>query len=559
MTTPKPEGGSRRDALLAGAVLFLAAVAVAGAFVTAPHNGGDNAGYVSLAYSLVHDGSYRDLYDPAGLPHTKYPPLFPLLLAVLVAAGVKGWAGLKSVAALSTVAAVGFTYLLARRRLGGAWAAGVAVVLAFSSAVVYYSHWVLSDPTFLALTVAALWALEDGRTRLVAAGVALAGLAYFTRSAGLPLLAALGLWLVLERRWRTLAASAGALGVPALLWWLRARGVGGVAYVSEFWLADPYDPSRGTVGPTGLLARAVGNTASYLTAHIPGGVVGGSGTFAAGVGVLLAGVALLGWVGAVRRRPGPVELFLPLYAGLILLWPEVWSGDRFALPLYPLLFLFAAHALKEGPLPVRARVPAAVALLALLLLPAMRGWAGSARQASACNAAVRASGPWACYGPRMARFAEAAAWAGENLPAGSAVMSRKPRIFFVLSGVPSRTFPFVDDPDVQLAEADAVGARYVLLDPLDGLASRYVGGAIRARPGAFCHVQTLGRAEEGAVGQLLGFLPPSQRTEGADRLREGGVAIAGCPDDYVSPGAGPDLYPSSLNSTRIPLLSSVVP
>jgi hypothetical protein len=147
---------------------------------------------------------------------------------------------------------------------------------------------------------------------------------------------------------------------------------------------------------------------------------------------------------------------------------------------------------------------------------------------------------------------------GRALPEGAVVMTRKPRIFYVMSeGLPSRTFPFDPDPDAQLAEADAVGARYVLLDRWDGQAARFVGTAVRERPGAFCFVRGFGTgADPGA--QLLGILPPEQRS--AVRTNDaGGVVIALCPDAYA-PGdaAGGAAYLSS-TSNRIPLLSPRVP
>ena len=46
----------------------------------APHNGGDNAGYLSLAHSLATGAGYVETWDPALAPHTKYPPLYPALL-----------------------------------------------------------------------------------------------------------------------------------------------------------------------------------------------------------------------------------------------------------------------------------------------------------------------------------------------------------------------------------------------------------------------------------------------------------------------------------------------
>ena len=144
---------------LLGVVVTVSGIVVAMAFNPIPHTGGDNAGYIGLAHGLITTGSYTDVFDPEGLPHTKYPPVFPALLALLISLGARTWVALKMTAAVSTVAAVGFTYVWAERSLGALAAFAVALVLALSSGIVYYSHWILSDPFFLALTVAALFAL----------------------------------------------------------------------------------------------------------------------------------------------------------------------------------------------------------------------------------------------------------------------------------------------------------------------------------------------------------------------------------------------------------------
>ncbi len=169
-----------------------------------------------------------------------------------------------------------------------------------------------------------------------------------------------------------------------VLWLLRARGAGQGAYVSEFWLVDPYQPSLGRVGVGGLLGRVAANLVGYVGTHLPGGVVGGRGAAVAALGIALVALGLAGWVGALRRRIGPAELFLPLYAGLILLWPTVWSGDRFALPLYPALFLYAARVLREdaGRLGDTVPVIAGLAALAVVLLPEARAWGTAAQEAA---------------------------------------------------------------------------------------------------------------------------------------------------------------------------------
>jgi 4-amino-4-deoxy-L-arabinose transferase-like glycosyltransferase len=552
---------SLRWGLLALAVLA-SAVLVAGAFNPAPHSGGDNSIYVSLAYSLVSTGSYTEVFDPAGLPHTKYPPVFPLILAALIALGARTWIAMKSVAVVSTLLAVGFSYLWAERRVGS-WAAfAVALLYGASAAVIYYSHWTLSDPVFVAFTVAAFWAWEGGRAEgstrgpWIAAALMLAGLAYFTRSAGLPLVAALFVCLALERRWRALGVAAVALGVPAVLWWLRGRGAP-ASYAAEFWLVDPYQPTLGTIGLLDLFPRALANFEGYVTRHAPGGVIGPGTGGLAFLGIAMLVATLWGWVRTARERVGLPELFLPLYSGLILLWPIVWSGDRFALPLYPLVFLYGAVAvadiLRRAPRVIAA--PAIAVVLLALLMPAGGSWLRARAESRACARVVEVSGPFGCYGAGVAAFVEAARWSGDALPEGAGVMTRKPGHFYALSGVPSRTFPFDPSPDAQLAAADALGVRYVLIDEWDRLASQYVGTAVVRRPGAFCFVRAFG--EPGAGGaQLIGILSADLRSDRRPAENEQ-ARIALCPEGYGREALA--YSSSSTSSDAIPLLGALDP
>jgi hypothetical protein len=541
--------------ILALLLTLLSTGIVVGAFNPAPHTGGDNAGYLALAYSLLTTGNYTEVFDPAGLPHTKYPPVFPLLLAGLMAGGVRSWAGFKALAAVATVLTSLASYLWAERRIGPVWAFGVSVLVSLSSAVVYYSHWILSDPLFVAFTLASLWALEGsdaGASRWTVVGIVAAGLAYFTRSAGLPLLVAVGGWLLLRRRWKASGVAAVVLGVPLTLWLVRSRAAAG-DYMSEFWLVNPYDPAAGTVGVGGLMERLLANGEGYVGAHLPSGIVGGGGFAVTVLGVAVVALALTGWVRAARKSLGMTELFLPLYAGLILLWPEVWSGDRFALPLYPVLFMYAASTLRGLTRRMGPRVVSLAGACAFLVLalPALGSWVRVVQEAQACGARIRTAGSFSCYGPRVEAFVDAAGWAADNLPDGSAVLSRKPRLFFVLSGVPSRTFPFSGEPEVQLAGAKAVGASYVLLDEWDALAGRYVGAAVQARPEAFCVVRTFGAAGRTL---LLGITPDRQGGVGD---REGaGVLLNPCPASYGDRD-GTSRYSSA--STTIPMLAGLDP
>jgi len=126
----------------------------------------------------------------------------------------------------------------------------------------------------------------------------------------------------------------------------------------------------------------------------------------------------------------------------------------------------------------------------------------------------------------MAEFAAAADWSGRNLPEGSVVIARKPRFFFLLSGLRSRMFPLSRDPEEFFGEVGRDEAGFVLVDRLDGLAGYYVVPVIRARPGAFCPVNGFG-AGGGSGTELFGILPPPRKG------KDGGGRLVPCPPGTV--------------------------
>jgi hypothetical protein len=544
-------------------VVSLQLAFAAAAFNPAPHTGGDNAGYVALAYSLLERGAYLEVHDPTEPQATKYPPAYPALLAAAIAVGAKTWVSLKLLSMAFIALALLAAFLWVEGRRGAGFAILLALILSLSDAFLWHTQWILSDPLFLALTLCCVWACDraDREERggpWLAVGVAAAILAFFTRSAGLPLILALAGWLALRRRWRALATLALVFGGPATIWWLRTRGVVGGDYVAEFWMVDPYQPDLGTVGPWELAGRVRANVGAYVGRWIPGGLVGLKGRLVTVVGVALTGFAALGWARRIRHRPGVAELFTPLYLGLILLWPVIWAGDRFALPLYPILLFYAGEFLLSSlqqvrPLARRAVVSASVLAL---LVPATVTWVWAASDAAVCRELIREEGPFACYDEAVQEYVKAAEWAREHLEPGSIVYTRKPRLFYVLSGVQARVYPLTQDPVEFLDAALAGGTTHVVMDYLDRLGSYYLAPVIQGRSGAFCSLVGFGDPSVSRT-EIFGVLPPSvwEEASGPGGM-EGTFVVSlrlcrGAPPD----GTGPSDPPYS--TATIPLLESL--
>ncbi len=476
----------------------------------APHTGGDNAGYLTLARSILERGTYQDLYIPSEPKHTQYPPVFPLILAAVSLIGIKSWLQLKYLIVGFSALAVAFSYLWIRRRGRPELAFGVALLLAISPGVLDLTHWVLSDVPFWALTMVAMWAwdrLRPGDYKTLAIAVVVTTLAYLTRSAGLPLVVAVVAWLTWKRRWQQLAIFAVVLAPFAFWWWWRARTQGGVDYVGQFWFVNPYDPSQGRIGFGELLARMKDNAWKYISWHLPVLLFGVQRYLP--LSIVVVALGMYGWIMRMRR-PRISELFLPLYIGLLLIWPAVWSGERFLLPALPFILFYAGDAfvrLLRATAPSTARlVPAAVAgVLVLMGLPQL---SQAAQLSSECMALYRAGDRYACWAQPWKDYAAIAELVPRALPDKSAILSRKPRTFYVISGVPGEVFPLNPTPDSFFKAVRETGARYVLFDGIDALAQAYVAPVLMSRSNSFCIMFGLGQDRATLFGIRPAMTPP---------------------------------------------------
>jgi 4-amino-4-deoxy-L-arabinose transferase-like glycosyltransferase len=551
-------------AALALALLHLALVLLS--LNPSPHNGGDNASYLALATSLREHGTYQELWDPAARPHTQYPPGWPMILAAALAAGIKPWVGFKVLSALFSALAVGLAYLWARRLSTAGTALAMGALLAVGPGVVDDGRWELSDAPFWAFTMLALWAFarlqrdgsvdagapapvdvpavtaDEPRWKSLLGPVALAGvatlLAYATRSAGLPLVVAAVGWLAWRRRWAQLGVFAAVVAPFAVYWWARGRAAGGPSYAGYLWYVDPYRPVLGTLSLGGMVGRLAGNGVEYTVEWLPYLLTGvRRGLPAAALGTAVVLLALAGW-GMRVRRAGVPELWLPLYIGLVLIWPEEWAAERFLLPALPMILLCAAEPVRR--LNVKAGRAtlvgaAAVGVIALAALPPLGKQIGHAVK---CRAAYGPSNLFPCLAEPWADLLEIGRSLRGELPDGSTVLSRKATLFWAYSGYPSRTYPFTDNPDTLLAAARDARSRYILLDYMDQVSVMYLAPVLMQRPQAFCVMRAIGPGR----ATLMAIQPGAERMPNV-RARPGNetadVPFPHCGPEFWAPGKAP--------------------
>ena len=357
-----------------GVLVVLAAttVFVAAMLVRIPKQVGyyqDDGIYLVTAKALADGQGYRHTELPGEPYQTKYPILYPLLLAgiwrlcptfpdnvsVVQIANSVLW-GLGSWVA----------YRLMRRTWGLPWwlPAGGVLIAFLNFGTLSVLETALSESLYFPLTMLALATVARGSSgsaagaplrretaRGILAGL-LAGATYLARGIGLTVWAAMLVHLALGRRWKALLATllVGALVMGGWRAWCgRARQVnsqGPAAEALEYDLMDygawmPRSPGT-------LLWVAYQNTPAmslaflsilaplppqWLTAAPGGGLAGGTPAY---MGMaLVAALVLVGLASVWQRAKPALHLYLLFYVGVVLTWP--FSPWRFVMPILPIL------------------------------------------------------------------------------------------------------------------------------------------------------------------------------------------------------------------------------
>ena len=368
-------------------VLYL--VVIYGICYVAPGYGlyHDDGIYLVTAKSLAEGTGYNIVSLPSAIPQTKYPPVFPVLLA-----GVwkifphfpQNTFALKLVPLLSMLGWLWLAYILLRRISGSPTVSRWIILLtAASPAVVCFSVTMLSEMTFACLLGAALLVLtrlheeETSRTGTVLFASVLTAATILTRMVGLPLVFAGALALLLRRKTRqalTYLLTTGALLLPWLAWARHAHPppnsleayYSGVNYESWNLFANFTWHQRMTVVVDNLILM-LASPGFLMTGIRP---LGWGAVLWLLLVLSLAFFTVYGLFLCLSQGVTPLNLFVVSYAALILLW--VFPPLRFMIPLLPFLLFFCYLAIRHffGTVvgsPSGARVVAQCCAIALAL------------------------------------------------------------------------------------------------------------------------------------------------------------------------------------------------
>lgn len=461
---------------------------------------GDNVNYYLLGSSLAAGNGYKNMYSPDNNPNGHFPPGYPAIVATVLTFmspsidTVKRANGILLLVGLVFIALASFRFT---KNVHLSFATIMLVI--FNPSLMRYAVIMMSEIPFVVFSIITLWMVSKMnldlpwfRNKWFYASLISLGISYYIRTAGIALLAGIALYLIFEKKWKFLMAYMAGLIIIALPWFIRSKMLGlGSSYLSQLIMVNPYHREKGVMGIADFLSRIWSNTERYITREIPIGLykypafdykseIQQSEWI---LGLLILSVCAFGMWKLTQFRRLVLGYVLGTL-GILLAWPEVWTGPRFIMPLIPVLILLFVNGIYElGFLLISTTklskfyfIKMAIALLPLICIPlVLKTGMKHAKNAASSD-----------YNPRYKRFFQIAQYAAENTPNDAIICNRKGQLFYLFSGRKSVNYAYTKNEEDQIKYMQEKGVDFVVVDQL-GYSSivRYLQPAMKKYPEKF--------------------------------------------------------------------------
>ncbi len=451
--------------------------------------------YLILARSIREHGRYVNLHIPGEPPHTKFPPLFPLLLAIFSGGRSIVGAKLLMISIYWILLCCIFRFYNDIDRKNG-WF--LFLLFSLTHYMLLYAQSIYSDVpytlfSFLSLYFAFLYERKDNRKYLYFS-IIFAIAAFYTRTIGIALLS-VPLWLFLRKRRKEGFIYGIILMMAMALWFGRNKLVGGGAsvYFEQWKLVNPYIPQAGTITFQGLLLRIASNLLDVIFREISMLLLGVFYKHAALMFLFFIPFAILttGYVCAFKRYL-PFTIYIAFYFLIYLLWPSIWVDARFLIPLLPFFVIF----LREGIFCMARKMKRKETFFYIVGggVIGMNLFLNLMYISYFFPLNVRyLRGDHYCYyySPRIRSFIQACQWIKENTPPDAVVMGIKPARVYWHSERKCIRYPRSSSPEVLWKEIERNGVDYLFIYRGYSIIEMYAVPAMAKMPERFSLVKEI--------------------------------------------------------------------
>ncbi len=322
------------------------------------HLGGDNVAYYILGKSIAEGKGYTNIHMEGTPAANHFPPGYSAIVAGIMKVFNSDFQTIKRANGIFYFLSLLILFALFKKIGNNIHLAFiVCILLILNFHLLQYSFIMMSEIPFLLFSCIVIWLyskLNSSQNPLKSIHFYLfvftLGFSYYIRTAGIALVGGIMLAMILERNWKYLAATALGFILMVLPWSIRGSQLGGNNYVKQLFMINPYRPEEGILAIGDWFTRFFVNFKRYLTREIPSSVTGDNFTaykedivlneyLFGGLLILLIGFGI--W--KLKRLRTLVIGYLLGTFFILLLWPDVWFGTRFMIPVIPFVVFLSIY------------------------------------------------------------------------------------------------------------------------------------------------------------------------------------------------------------------------
>lgn len=441
---------------------------------------GDNANYYVLGKSLASGQGYSNITAKEKTPHKHFPVGYPLIIATASKVFSSDIVFIKKVNGFLLLSSLVLLFYFLRSITKNNHIPFISVLFCLSNAnLLNFAYIMMSEIPFLFFLILSLFIITKinfekpvKKNWQFFVLILCISFLFHIKTTGIALFLGLAVFLILNKKINYLLVHISGFIILFLPWYLRSKSLGANSHVKSLFLKNPYNPELGTVGITDFIERMASNIERYVAREIPSstfnyvdGIVYSSpvSTNELILGAFIVAVMALGFykIKEYRNLLGSYFLF---FFGILIIWPKVWFGVRFILPVVPLLFFMFINGISQiiDYLAIKLKlkdqikyIPIFMVIISFLFIPSYLAPLNKLKQAKKGT-----------YPQNYINYFSLANWINVNTPEGTLVSCRKPTLFYLYSDRYAIQYRKTTNQKEFIEYLEKKGVDYVVLDQL---------------------------------------------------------------------------------------------
>jgi len=449
---------------------------------------GDNVDYYLLGKAISQGEGYTTIWYPGSPPFSHRPIGYPVIIAISMTLGISSIMAIKWINFLLLSGLLILFYRISEKITQNKLLAFViTLIIGLNIHILHFSFIIMSEIPFLFFSILAVYFLVKLEVNDIFSFknynlwlmVSALSCAYHIKSLGIALLFAFLIYFFSQKKWKQGVATISGFIFLALPYYIRNKMLGvGSSYLASVTFKNPYRRELGTMEIFDYFGRIFNNIVRYISIEIPRSVApffleteATTGSWI--TGILISAIIIFALLRLKKYRALLFSLFLGTF-GILLLWPEVWFGIRFVMPLIPFILFLCVYGIYEIFHHFKLNHKLILGLIIIIIALNFNSY-------SQYNMKSKAGYPMA-----YTNYFNLASWAKKNSNPGDVFIARKPQFFYLFSNRQVNKYKYTADDKELLKDLERQKAKYVVIEQLGyGSTPRYLVPAIQKNMSRF--------------------------------------------------------------------------